>query len=107
MAISKAAEQAREAARVKGKFGHQNHAEADVELGVGQSAMSLDEKIEAAWNPSTSVGALAALAEDEDRVVRWGVAENPSTPTETLATLAEDKSGAVREAARETIARRA
>ena len=59
-------------------------------------ALSYDEKLELAQNPSTPVETLKVLATDKDYWVRCGVAQNPNTPVETLKVLATDKDSDVR-----------
>jgi hypothetical protein len=49
-----------------------------------------------AKNPNTSPETLARLADDENKSVRFNAAGNPNTPPEVLARLADDKDGDVR-----------
>ena len=60
--------------------------------------MTLRRRVNAAKNLRTTPAVLAALAEDEDDIVRRGVAQNLSTPTDVLVVLADD------EAARRVVA---
>jgi hypothetical protein len=58
--------------------------------------LSLDEKLELAKNPNTSVETLKVLATDEDSSVRYWVVKNPNTLVETLNVLATDENADVR-----------
>ena len=97
MSISNGAAAAREQARRQdGKFGHQPHAEAEVDLGSAPDDKSWRQAWSEAFTMTASPERLRELSHHGNLRVRVAVANNPSTTADVLENMAGDENGEVR-----------
>jgi hypothetical protein len=63
----------------------------EIEIQLALGSLSLNDKLELAYNKRTSKKILTILSTDKDRNVRECVAYNSNTPKEVLTKLLKDK----------------
>ena len=68
----------------------------EIEIQLALGTLTIDMKLQLAYNKRTSKKILTILSTDESWGIRWRVADNPNTPKRILTKLLEDEDWAVK-----------